>query len=181
MTPFVTALSRVWTVLARAARASSRAPDSRAPRTALTAVRTLDRTAAFRVRRRSLWRIRLSADLMFAINSPPRTPDRSVRAPGGRPARTRTRTLPWPFCPVKARDRGPHGRGQDRGPASRPVTPRATIGAIARPSVDGRATRDGTVMLEGPDPLEGPPPGSGAVGPGRGGHRAVARAAAVVG
>ena len=36
-------------------------------------------------------------------------------------------------------------------------------------------------MLEGPDPLEGPPPGSGAVGPGRGGRRAVARAAAVVG
>jgi hypothetical protein len=70
-TPLVTALSNSRIARARLARASSTDAAASAVRVVLTAERTEDRTAAFRTRRFTLWRIRLRADRVLAIESPP--------------------------------------------------------------------------------------------------------------
>src|SRR5712692_10435978 len=69
--PLVTARSSSWIARARLARASSTAAAASDVRVVFTAVRTDVRTAAFRTRRFSLCRIRLRADRVLAIESPP--------------------------------------------------------------------------------------------------------------
>jgi hypothetical protein len=68
MTPLVTALSSARIASVTAARVSA-ALSPRAVRAFFTAVRTLERTARLRRRRRSLCRIRLRADDVLANES----------------------------------------------------------------------------------------------------------------
>src|SRR5205085_9546374 len=138
MMPWAAALSMRFTA-SRSAAAWSSAPESAACAARLTRVLTSERTALFRRRRRSFWRLRLIWLLMFAMSGPKATEPRRT---SGNASRSRGCDLSRPASRVQ--HRGPHRPWQDHADRPHPrADPRRRPPAHARAVPRFHGTRAG--------------------------------------